>query len=108
MRRSLNSILRDLDDISQTLTGRRIPYWTRLGWEELRRPRANKQISYQAAEDPYKILGLDPSCIPSDIIYTYRQLARKYHPDNRETGNEALFKKVTAAYEKLCLERGIR
>lgn len=105
--RKLSSILKDLDDISKTLTGQRIPYWTKRGWEEIQRTRANTAVVEQV-DNPYDILGLDPNCIPSDIIYQYRQLAKKYHPDNLETGDEATFKKVTAAYEELCRQRGIR
>lgn len=107
-RRKLSSIIKELDDISETLTGQRIPYWTKRGWEELQRTQANSQLAEAVADDPYEVMGLDPNCIPSEVIHRYRQLAKKYHPDNRETGDEGMFKKVTAAYEELCRQRGIR
>jgi curved DNA-binding protein CbpA len=38
---------------------------------------------------------------PETINRVYRMLAQRYHPDNRETGNEARFRAITDAYQAL-------
>lgn len=98
---------REIDDIVETVTGQRIPYWLKRGWEKLTENN-NRSATQPTVESPYNVLGLDPNCIPADIVSKYRQLAKKYHPDNVETGDEAMFKKITAAYEELCQQRNIR
>lgn len=52
-------------------------------------------------KDPYEILGVNKDATEADIKKAFRQLARKYHPDNRETGNEDKFKDANHAYEIL-------
>ena len=32
--------------------------------------------------DPYKVLGVSPSASDDEVKRAYRDLARKYHPDN--------------------------
>lgn len=53
-----------------------------------------------AAEDLYKILGLDRSCSDRDLKTAYRKLSKKYHPD-KATGDEKKFLEVAEAYEAL-------
>lgn len=54
------------------------------------------------AEDLYETLGVSRSASEVDIKKSYRQLARKYHPDvNKEKGAEDKFKKIQRAYEIL-------
>lgn len=52
-------------------------------------------------EDLYAVLQLNPKAEPDTIHRVYRLLAQRFHPDNKETGNEEEFKRVTKAYEVL-------
>lgn len=56
--------------------------------------------NYNYSSD-YGILGLNIEATVSEIKYNYRQLAKVYHPDNQSTGNEAKFKLLNAAYERV-------
>ena len=51
--------------------------------------------------DYYEILGVSKTASKDDIKSSYRKLAKKYHPDNKETGDEAKFKEVQEAYDIL-------
>jgi len=53
-----------------------------------------------AAEDLYKVLGLDKSCSDRDLKRAYRTLSKKYHPD-KSSGDEKKFLEVAEAYEAL-------
>jgi molecular chaperone DnaJ len=51
--------------------------------------------------DYYEVLGLKKGASKDEIKSAYRKLAKKYHPDNKETGNENSFKEVQEAYDIL-------
>ena len=51
--------------------------------------------------DFYEVLGVSKTASKDDIKSAYRKLAKKYHPDNKETGDEAKFKEVQEAYDIL-------
>ena len=54
--------------------------------------------------DYYDILGLSRDATPDDIKKSYRQLAKKWHPDRNKNNTkeaEAKFKEIAAAYEKV-------
>jgi len=56
--------------------------------------------NYNYSSD-YDMLGVTIEATVSEIKYSFRQLAKVYHPDNQETGNEAKFKLLNAAYERV-------
>jgi molecular chaperone DnaJ len=55
----------------------------------------------QSKRDYYEVLGIDKSASQDDIKKAYRSLAKKYHPDNKETGDAEKFKEATEAYSVL-------
>ena len=54
-----------------------------------------------AKRDYYEVLGISKTASKDEIKSAYRKLARKYHPDNKETGDENKFKEVQEAYDIL-------
>lgn len=50
-----------------------------------------------APKSHWDILGLHPGTSREDIELTYRSLAKKRHPDNRETGSAQAMAELTAA-----------
>lgn len=51
--------------------------------------------------DLYEVLQLNPKADPDTIHRVYRLLAQRFHPDNKDTGDEEEFKRITRAYEIL-------
>ena len=51
--------------------------------------------------DLYETLGIKKGASKDEIKSAYRKLAKKYHPDNHETGNADKFKEVQEAYSVL-------
>lgn len=49
----------------------------------------------------YAILGVTQNAEPEAIKGAYRALAKKFHPDNSETGDAEKFKSIAAAYAVL-------
>jgi len=56
---------------------------------------------YCGEENCYDVINVTRASTKSEVSRNYRQLARKYHPDNRETGDELMFKRIANAYEIL-------
>jgi molecular chaperone DnaJ len=50
-----------------------------------------------AEEDYYELLGVNKDSSREEIKKAYKKLARKYHPDNRDTGDADKFKKINEA-----------
>ena len=60
--------------------------------------------------DPYKTLGVNPNASDDEIKKAYRELAKKYHPDNyvnnplKDLADEKM-KEINEAYDKIVNER---
>lgn len=60
--------------------------------------------------DPYSVLGVDPSASDEEVKKAYRDLARKYHPDNYQDNPladlaEEKMKAVNEAYDQIQKQR---
>ena len=51
--------------------------------------------------DYYEVLGVSKSASKDEIKSAYRKQAKVYHPDNKQTGDEAKFKELQEAYDIL-------
>lgn len=54
-----------------------------------------------ALSEYYALLGLDNNAPIEQIEKAYRTKAKRYHPDNKDTGDEDIFKSLQRAYERL-------
>ncbi|MFP4307790.1 MAG: DnaJ domain-containing protein [Desulfococcaceae bacterium] len=52
-------------------------------------------------KDYYAILGITPETSADDIRAAFRRLAKRYHPDGNEDGDDARFRDVAEAYQVL-------
>jgi len=53
-------------------------------------------------DDPYAILGVDPSAPPAELTAAYRQQAKRWHPDRNDgVESERRMAQVNAAYDLL-------
>ena len=60
--------------------------------------------------DPYVVLGVSPSASDNEIKRAYRELARKYHPDNYQNNPladlaEEKMKEINEAYDTITKQR---
>ena len=49
----------------------------------------------------YSILGVPTNASFEEIKKAWRQLCKKYHPDNKETGNAVRFREINEAFKRL-------
>lgn len=60
--------------------------------------------------DPYRVLGISPSATDEEVKKAYREMAKKYHPDNyantefADVANEKM-KSINEAYDTILRER---
>src|SRR3989344_1374456 len=52
-------------------------------------------------KDFYTILGISRGAPKDEIKKAFHALARKYRPDNKDTGDEGRFKEISEAYQTL-------
>ena len=60
--------------------------------------------------DPYSVLGVSPSASDEEVKKAYRELARKYHPDNYQNNPladlaEEKMKEINEAYDQITKQR---
>ena len=60
--------------------------------------------------DPYTVLGVKPDASDEEVKRAYRELARKYHPDNYQNNPladlaEEKMKEINEAYESITRQR---
>ena len=60
--------------------------------------------------DPYSVLGVSPNASDEEIKKAYRELARKYHPDNYQNNPladlaEEKMKEINEAYDQITKQR---
>ena len=53
------------------------------------------------AADHYELLRLSPEAEPEAVERVYRKLAKRFHPDNSETGDAETFLRIAEAYRVL-------
>jgi curved DNA-binding protein CbpA len=51
--------------------------------------------------DYYEVLQVNATAEPDTIQRVFRLLAQRFHPDNKETGNDTRFREIHAAYSVL-------
>ncbi|MDY3905499.1 MAG: DnaJ domain-containing protein [Lawsonibacter sp.] len=61
-------------------------------------------------KDPYSVLGVSPSASDEEVKKAYRELARKYHPDNYQNNPladlaEEKMKEINEAYDAVTKQR---
>lgn len=56
-------------------------------------------------EEAYNALGLNINSTKEEAKISFKKLAAKYHPDNKEFGNEDRFKEINAAFQSINSEK---
>ncbi len=67
---------------------------------------------FAALPDPdarkwFEVLNVPETASNEEVKRAYFEFARKYHPDNQETGDAAVFRQVTQAYELAMGKRAV-
>ncbi|CAJ1439762.1 unnamed protein product, partial [Effrenium voratum] len=64
------------------------------------------RVQRRAQQNPYDVLGLGRTAGYDDIRAAFRRLARKYHPDVPDTGDDDRFRDIREALEELGTPEG--
>lgn len=64
-------------------------------------PNSSFQLDEERGADFYEVMQLSPNADSETIARVYRLLAFRYHPDNKQTGNNEMFLRLQVAYETL-------
>ncbi|MBA7471760.1 Chaperone protein DnaJ [subsurface metagenome] len=99
-----SGVVKELDDIVLTFSGKSISGWVHEAWERSQKTsigQATAGVERAArAVDPYAILGIPSSASLEDVERRYRQLSNVYHPD-KAGGYEGAMKLLNNAYEQI-------
>ena len=76
-------------------------YRAGLSYEEASRDGGSHAAFLDSEEDHYEVLQLSPNADSETIQRVFRILAQRYHPDNQETGNGDIFRKIRVSYDVL-------
>jgi len=97
-------IVKELNDIVFTFSGKSISGWVQEAWEKSQKTTVGQATSgverAARAVDPYTILGLSHSASLEEVESRYRKLANIFHPD-KEGGYEAAMKLLNNAYTQI-------
>lgn len=58
-------------------------------------------MSQESFSDHYEVLQLSPNATGDTVERVYRILAKRYHPDNQDTGDSEKFSEISRAFEVL-------
>jgi len=58
-------------------------------------------VTEQKFVDQYEVLQLSPNATAETVERVYRMLAKRYHPDNQDTGDAEKFAEIHTAFEVL-------
>lgn len=65
-------------------------------------PPAQERIELgEEKPDYYEVLQISPNADNDTLHRVYRSLAQRYHPDNQDSGNQEMFRKLLEAYQVL-------
>lgn len=64
-------------------------------------PSQEKPAILEEKPDYYEVMQLSPNVDADTLHRVYRSLAQRYHPDNQDTGNQEMFRKLLEAYQVL-------
>jgi len=97
-------VVKEMDDIVATFSGKSIGAWIREGWDKYRETTIGQTTDplERAARsmDPYAVLGLPRDATVDQVQMRRKQLAQVYHPD-REGGNLDAMKLVNNAADEI-------
>ena len=59
------------------------------------------QLAETSFIDLYEVLQLSPNATAETVERVYRMLAKRFHPDNQDTGDAVRFAQIQQAYDTL-------